>query len=397
MGLAVLKAAGVGSRLMSEGIGGVLAVAFVVLAVIDFRSSVGVAVFELVLGGASGHWVDYGGGISGRIFLISVVTLRAAATTIADWRGGRRAVLGRYGGHALAIAFLIPAIWIPLGLADGNQRASVIADGDGFVFFAFVLVVALLVRRGDGAWLRRVLFAACAASGAAYFLLIAATTSGVVGLTSVREWLSVRLSMGGVIGYMPGGEYRLFTGGSLFLVVGLVLTAQRLLARPRVTRWWLLGAVFCVDLVATYTRGLWAAALVGVALLLCLEIQTIRQLGFTLGIPTVLAGSVLAASSLAGFSLYRYVGTRTASIAAVSNTSYGRGIADASFESSSRPWQTAYEGGRSLRVVRTRALARVGRHSLELWDSAAGRDAYVFQNLEVRPDTRYLVSAWVDA
>ena len=54
-------------------LGGALAVAFVALTLIDFRASVAVTIFELVLGGAGGHWVDFGS-LSGRIFLISVVT-----------------------------------------------------------------------------------------------------------------------------------------------------------------------------------------------------------------------------------------------------------------------------------------------------------------------------------
>ena len=56
--------------------------------------------------------------------------------------------------------------------------------------------------------------------GILYFLLIVVTASGAVSLDTVREWLSVRLGMGGVIGHMPNGAYRLFTAGSLFLVVG---------------------------------------------------------------------------------------------------------------------------------------------------------------------------------
>ena len=84
-------------------------------------------------------------------------------------------------------------------------------------------------------------FAACATGAAAYFGLIVLTAAGALSLDSVRKWLSVRLGMGGVIGYMPNGDFRLFTAGSLFLVVGLVLTAQRLLVRPRDPLLWLLG------------------------------------------------------------------------------------------------------------------------------------------------------------
>ena len=97
-------------------------------------------------------------------------------STIVDWRRGLHPILGRYGAHALALAILIPAIWIPLGLLDGNGRHNAFADGNGYLFFAFVLVVMTLFRRGEGAWLRRVFFAACATSAAAYFGLIVLTS-----------------------------------------------------------------------------------------------------------------------------------------------------------------------------------------------------------------------------
>ena len=76
-------------------------------------------------------------------------------------------MLGRYGAHALALAILIPAIWIPLGLLDGNGAHNAFADGNGYLFFAFVLVVVTLIRRGEGAWLRTMFFAACATGAAA--------------------------------------------------------------------------------------------------------------------------------------------------------------------------------------------------------------------------------------
>ncbi len=80
--------------------------------------------------------------------------------------------------------------------STATARHNAVADGNGFLFFAFVLVVVTLFRRGEGAWLRRMFFAACATSAAAYFGLIVLTASGAVSLGSVREWLSVRLGDG---------------------------------------------------------------------------------------------------------------------------------------------------------------------------------------------------------
>jgi hypothetical protein len=394
--LAVLKAGGSGSHVTSDVLGGVLAIAFIALALVDFRLSVAVTIFELVLGGAGGHWIDYGS-LSGRIFLITVVTLRAGWLTIVDWRRGLHPILGRYGTHALALAILIPAIWIPLGLADGNGRHNAFADGNGFLFFAFVLVVMTLFRRGEGAWLRRVFFAACATSAAAYFSLIVLTSSGVLSLDSVRKWLDIRLAMGGVIGYMPNGDFRLFTAGSLFLVVGLALTAQRLLVRPRDPWLWLLGAALTADLIATYTRGLWLSAVVGVLLVIALEARSTRQLGLAIVIPSAVFAVALAVAPLANFSLYGYVFNRAASITASGQALASR-VTNRSFEKSLRGWRVNAAGGRhALHVLRTTSAAHTGTHSLELSNSKADADAYAFQNLSVKRKTAYAVSAWVNA
>ncbi|HJU37612.1 MAG TPA: carbohydrate binding domain-containing protein [Gaiellaceae bacterium] len=394
--LAVLKAGGVESHLASDVLGGVLVVAFIALTLVDFRASVAVTIFELVLGGAGGHWIDYGS-LSGRIFLIFVVTVRAAWLTIADWRRGIHPVLGRYGAHALAIAILIPLIWIPLGLADGNGRHDVVADGNGFLFFAFVLVVMTLVRRGEGAWLRRLFFAACATNAVAYFALIVLAASGALSLASVHEWLAARLDMGGVIGYMPNGDFRLFTAGSLFLVVGLVLTAQRLLLRPRDLLLWLLGGILAVDLIATYTRGLWLSALLAVALVLALEARSLRQLSLGVVIPAAAGGLALAIAPLLGFSLYGYVFNRAATITSSGQPTLQGRVANPGFERSLSGWKMHGVSPRPPHVLRTAVAARTGTHSLQLSNARADADAYAFQNLTVKPKTTYAVSAWVNA
>jgi hypothetical protein len=370
------------------------AVAFVVLSFVDFRASVAVAIFELVLGGAGGREIDYGGGLTGRIFIDAVVTARALWLTIVDWRRGRGPLLGRYGAHAIAIAILIPAIWIPLGLLGGNGRHNAVSDGNGFFFFAFVLVIVTLLRAGDGAWFRRLFFAACAVNGVAHFVLILVTASGAVGLDSAREWLIVRLQMGGVIGYMPNGDYRLFTAGSLFVQVGLVLTAQRLLGRPRNPWLWLLCAILTIDLIATYTRGLWLSALVSVFLLLALEVRNTRQLGLALGIPAAAGALALAITPLWDFSLYGYVFHRAATITASSGPAFHGRVTNPSFEGSLRGWRVS--GAPSLHVSRA-AAAHKGMHSLQLSNSKADLDTYAFQNLAVKPKTAYALNAWVNA
>ena len=393
--LTVLKAAGVDSGPAMDALRALFAVAFVVLTFVDFRASVAVAIFELVLGGAGGRGIDYGGGLTGRIFMDAVVTVRALWLTIVDWRRGRSPLLGRYGAHAIAIAILIPAVWIPLGLLEGNGRHNAVSDGNGFVFFAFVLVIVTLLRAGDGGWFRRLFFAACAVNGVAYFVLIVVSASGALSLVSLREWLNVRLSMGGVIGYMPNGDYRLFTAGSLFVQVGLVLTAQRLLVRPRNPWLWLLGAILTVDVIATYTRGLWLSALVSVLLLLALEVRNARQLGLALGIPAAVGALALAITPLWGFSLYGYVFHRAATITDAGRPAFRGRVTNPGFERSLQGWGVS--GAKSLHVLRTGSAAHAGTHSLQLSNSKANVDAFAFQNLAVKPKTDYVLNAWVNA
>jgi hypothetical protein len=216
-----------------------------------------------------------------------------------------------------------------------------------------------------------------------------------VSLDSLSEWLSVRLDMGGVIGYMPNGDFRLFTAGSLFVQVGLVLTADRLLARPRDLRLWLLGLILTVDLIATYTRGLWISAVVSVLIVLALEVRRARQLGLAVGIPVAVGALALAITPLWGFSLYGYVFHRASTITDAGGPSFRGRITNPSFEGSLHGWGVG--GTRSVHMQRTGSAAHGGTHSLQVSNSKADEDAYAFQNLAVKRRTKYALSAWVDA
>ena len=396
VGLTLLKATAVSAGPLTILLKVILPVCFVCLSVVDFRAGVAIVVFELVLGGAGGRWVEYGSTLSGRIFLDGVVLLRAASIVYADWRRGERPVLGRYGAHALALAIVFPAIWMSLGLLNHNGAGNVFGDGNGFVYFAFVIVIITLVRHGDAEWFRNVFFAACATNGIANLLLIFASASHLTNLGSIRTALAGRLEMGGIIGHMGGVDFRLFTGASLFLQIGLALTVWRLLAQPRSYRYWLLFAVFSIDFVATYTRGLWIGGAATFALIIAFGAPTLKRALTVSGVAAAGFAIALVVMPVAGFSLSDYVLKRTASITSTSESKFPKAIVNPGFEKS-RGWRINDSGKDSLLVRGVTSQHRFGSRALEIANTTLGEDDYVYQNLLVKPHKRYTVSAWVNS
>jgi len=293
----------------------VLMAAFAALALLDFRAAVALALVELALGGASGAWTRLPGGWSGRQGLDLIVMLAALRILYQDWRRTGDLRLGRYAPHALILAATIPLIWMPLGLLNGHDPRDVFSDGNGHLFFAFTLVFVALINRGQAGWLRGCFLAVCAANAVFTLVLIAITAPGWVPLHAVlRPLLLADLDMGGAVGYMSNGAFRLYLGSGIYLQVGLALTAWGLLQQPR--RWWLwaLYAVLIIDVIATYTRGFWLGTALAIGLVLILASRDWRRplmlVVATLALLTVLTG----AGRLVGFSLPDYVLSRSASL-----------------------------------------------------------------------------------
>lgn len=315
--LVALTAAGTESS-SSSAIKTILVLSFIALAVVDFRACVAIAIFELVLAGAGGHWTRVPGNISGRNFLDAVVAIRALTIIAGEWRRTRHLELGRYGLHALTLAVVIPVVWMSLGLYYGNVRGDVFADGNGFAFFAFILVIVALLIRSQGNWFRNLFLAACALNGVVTLVLVTITATKLVALdTTMNNALVTRLDMGGVVGYMDNGvtrPFRLFTGSSLFLQVGLALVVWQLVTRPRRIWPWLLYAVLSIDLLATYTRGLWVSGAAAVIMVIALGSPTLKRAALIVVATAVLWGVIAAGGALNGFSLRQYVFSRSASI-----------------------------------------------------------------------------------
>jgi hypothetical protein len=289
-------------------------VSFASLAIVDFRASVAIAMIELAVYGAGGHWTQFAGGPSGRIVLDGIVVVRALAILGAQWRRTGRLELGRYGPHAVFLAVVIPGVWMTLGLVNGNRPGDVFADGNGLAFFAFTIVLTVLLYRGQASWLRHWLLVACAVSAVVTGLLILITASGMVPMDApLRQALLEQLSFGGNFGYLPNGAYRLYLGSGIYLQVGLALTTWQLLSgRPRVWPWALYGLLWA-DVLATYTRGFWIGSALAVGLTLAMGASNLRRPVAIFATSVLIFVFSSGAGSLVGFSLPDYVLNRTAS------------------------------------------------------------------------------------
>jgi O-antigen ligase/polysaccharide polymerase Wzy-like membrane protein len=293
----------------------ILALAFIALSFADFRAAVAIAILELVLAGGGGHWTEFPGGVTGRVFLDTVVVVRGLVILALASRASRFHLLGRYGLHGLALGIVLPLSWGLLGLERGHTRHDVIADANGYASFTLAIPIALLVAAGDGKWLRRRFFEACALNAILTASLVLVSALGVVSLSTLGPILIDELELAWIVGYMPNGAYRLFLASGIYLQVGLVLTAWQLLMRPRTFALWILWALLWLGIIASYARGLWMGSLLAVGAVLLVGARCWRR-------PTTIVAISLAAlvtahgvGSLAGFSLADYLFARGATIA----------------------------------------------------------------------------------
>jgi hypothetical protein len=271
-----------------------LAGAFAALAILDLRVATAIVVLELVVGGAAGKWTDFAYGLNGRPVLDGILFLVAAGRLLREL-GPAGLRFGRYTLHGLTVATVMAA-WIPLGIANGNSVYNAFADGNGFHFFAFGVVLAALAFRGDLGWLRRWLLVACVINAIAIVLLALGGMSGALTLESLNHVLISRLEMGGGISYDINGAFRLYLGSGLFLQVGAVMVVWELLRKPRRVWPWLLIGLFGVALLLTYTRGYWLGAAVGTAVVIAFGLASLRQAVAVAVVAVLLfaAGSVVA-------------------------------------------------------------------------------------------------------
>lgn len=369
-----------------------LVVVYTVLVWTDLRAAMAILMLEIVLGGASGHWTKVAGPISGRVLLEALLMLRVAVVLVRE--RSRQQLLGRYGLHALAVALLIPAIWMTLGVARGNTLSNVFGDGNGIALFSLAIAFELLLRDGWGAWIRGWFFVCCVANAVVTGAFVLVSRVGIVGLATLSHVLVDKLALGNVVGYMPNGAYRLYLANSLFLPIVIAFTSYKLLARPRSPWLWALFALAWADVIATYTRGVWVStAAVFVAVLVVGARRASDAIPFLGGAAALFVAAVVV-GQVSGSSLIDYVFTRTSSITQVTPTGskgprYPSALANRNFEEGVGPWTAT--GGSEPSVTRSDPFR--GLRSLRLTESNGATDAYVAQIVGVRPRTKYLVTA----
>jgi O-Antigen ligase len=369
-----------------------LVVVYTVLVWTDLRAAMAILMLEIVLGGASGHWTTIAGPVSGRVTLEVLLMLRVAVVLVRD--RSRMQLLGRYGLHALAVAFLLPAIWMTLGVARGNTLSNVFGDGNGIALFSLAIAFELLLRDGWGAWIRGWFFVCCVANAVVTGALVLASRVGIVSLASLSHVLVDKLALGNVVGYMPNGAYRLYLANSLFLPIVIAFTSYKLLSRPRSPWLWALFALAWADVIATYTRGVWVSTVVVFVAVLVVGARRASDAVPFLGGAAALFITAIVIGQASSRSLIDYVFTRTSSITQVTPTGskgprYPKALANRSFERGVRPWTAT--GGSQASVTSSDPFH--GLRSLRLTESNGATDAYVAQIVGVRPRTRYLVTA----
>lgn len=272
-----------------------LALCFACLALVDLRAAVAISVLELVVGGGSGRWTELPLGVSGRMLLDGILGVASLlALGVRRARTGRLE-LGRYGLHAAAIALVIPLIWVPVGLINGNSPGDVLADADGFLFFGFALVLAAVALRGDLAWLRRWLLVACLAEALVTLGIAAAAVGGLASARHLNLLLAGLFDSGGQVRLDPS-ELRVYMAGGLFLQIGVAIGTWEIVRKPRRILPWLAVAVLGLALLVTFTRGYWLGAFICAAIVVAFGRSGAGSIAISRRGKVLLAGSIAAAA-----------------------------------------------------------------------------------------------------
>ena len=276
--LAVMRLADADTR-YTLGITVLLVILFGWLTVAWFRGAFALVLLELTVAGAGGGWTVLPGSLSGRILLDGILIGGAIGALL----GARRRTgvwgLGRWAPHATLIGLTVPMVWMTIGIVNGHRLSDVVGDGNGVFAFLLTLPMLVVIRDGGGRWLRHWLLVCCAINALATGFLIVISVPGFVPVwPTLNQLLLGDLGMGGAVGYMPNGAYRLYLGSGIYLQVGLALATWELLHAKRYRLGcWALYALLWADVIATYTRGFWIGSLYAVGVVLVFGATAVRR------------------------------------------------------------------------------------------------------------------------
>jgi hypothetical protein len=371
----------------------ILVIGLVALVVIEYRLALGIAIWELVLGGAGGRWTEIHG-LSGRV-AIDAIVLAAALVRLKPALSIRQRRFG-YTTHAIGIAVLMGLLWIPLGWANGYGAHAVFDDGNGMLFMAFILAIDALTHERRWDWLRRCVLGACVANAIFLAAVLLLTVSGAVSVRpTLDDRLLGRLGLGGVVGTLPSGIPRISPGNALYLVVGIALVTALLLRTPRRPLTWAVFALMWTDLAATSTRGLWLGGIIAAIVTAVVGTGSMRRSVVVVsataaGLAVAFTSLALADPPLAHYFKGRLTSSTTTKTQPTKDVRFTPGSLVQTFTEGTAGWSSV--PGKSIdqdRSVKFRGLPtlRLTYHS--------GTDTNLGYTTLVVPAGRWKVVAWV--
>lgn len=261
------------------------------------------ALLAEIMTSGNGHLLEIHAGaavISLRMGLFGVVML---AWVIDIVRKQRVAALMRERAVHAILAMLVVILW---GLVNGVwiehlPLASVLADGNNWLYFAALLPVFDLATRAHRAqWFSQV--SSLVRAGVVFLCakawLIFVLTAGVGSAVATYLYHFVRQTSGGQIAPASYGMWRIYEWPQLILLPALVYLVAKLLVQVRVRaaqKWTVVALLVVVStLVLTLFRSFWLGAIAGLG---CMALWYVRkQFGVVVKTKMIVVGLVIAST-----------------------------------------------------------------------------------------------------
>lgn len=257
-------------------------IAFAILAFRKPDWAIYIATIELVLGGASGKWLELPQGISLRIGMFFILLLVLLVLFLR-----KKITLKTFTKSKFFYPIIILAIGFPLffglviGMINGNSLSFIFSDANGHFFYLFFLILFGILTTHKKLWqFFLVYFFAIVASALLIDILYSLSISHVIDILQVKYFFRQYTFGGNAVGIMPSGAYRIYLGSGIFYQIGLAIAlSMAALTKNKQLRWF---SVFSVPILifavsATYTRGFWVGAIISMLLIIILIRKSLRK------------------------------------------------------------------------------------------------------------------------